>query len=269
MVFATKREQTLQEVPVAVSVVSADVMNEAQVLDMKDLQFLVPSLRVSQLQTSSNLTFLIRGFGNGANNAGVEPSVGVFVDGVYRSRSASSLADFPNLERIEVIKGPQSTLFGKNASAGVINVVTAKPSFDGYNGSATLTYGDYSQINVKGDFNGPISDTLAWGLSGSYNERDGYFTNLATNGEFNELNRSGIRGQLLFAPSDSFEARIIADADSVKEICCGVVHLAGGDRVEADAQDARFHRMRGALRGDARRLVLDRRGVAQHLPTIA
>lgn len=228
VVFATKREQTLQEVPVAVSVVSADVMNEAQVLDMKDLQFLVPSLRVSQLQTSSNLTFLIRGFGNGANNAGVEPSVGVFVDGVYRSRSASSIADFPNLERIEVIKGPQSTLFGKNASAGVINVVTAKPSLDGYNGSATITYGDYNQINVKGDFNGPISDTLAWGLSGSYNERDGYFTNLATEGEFNELNRYGIRGQLLFAPSDTFEARIIADADSIEEVCCGVAHLEGG-----------------------------------------
>jgi iron complex outermembrane receptor protein len=228
VVFATKREQTLQEVPVAVSVISADVMNEAQVQEMKDLQFLVPSLRVSQLQTSSNLTFLIRGFGNGANNAGVEPSVGVFVDGVYRSRSASSLADFPNLERIEVIKGPQSTLFGKNASAGVINVVTAKPSLDSYTGSASLTYGDYSQVIVKGDFNGPISDTVAWGLSGSYNERDGYFTNLATGGEFNELNRYGVRGQLLFAPSDSFEARIIADADKIDEVCCGVVHMAGG-----------------------------------------
>jgi outer membrane receptor protein involved in Fe transport len=228
VVFATKREQTLQEVPVAVSVVSADVINEAQVQDMKDLQFLVPSLRVSQLQTSSNLTFLIRGFGNGANNAGVEPSVGVFVDGVYRSRSASSLADFPNLERIEVIKGPQSTLFGKNASAGVINVVTAKPSLDGYSGSATLTYGDYSQIIVKGDLNGPISDTVAWGISGSYNERDGYFTNLETGGEFNELNRYGVRGELLFAPSDTFEARLIADADKVDEVCCGVVHLAGG-----------------------------------------
>jgi len=228
VVFATKRAQTLQEVPIAVSVVSAEVMNEAQVLDMKDLQFLVPSLRVSQLQTSANLTFLIRGFGNGANNAGVEPSVGVFVDGVYRSRSASSLADFPNLERIEVIKGPQSTLFGKNASAGVINVVTAKPSLDGYSGSASLTYGDYNQLIVKGDFNGPISDTLAWGLSGSYNERDGYFTNLETGGEFNELNRYGVRGQLLFAPSDTFEARLIADADRVDEMCCGVAHLAGG-----------------------------------------
>ena len=228
LVTATKREQTLQEVPVAVSVVSADVMNDAQVLDIKDLQFLVPSLRVSQLQTSANATFLIRGFGNGANNAGVEPSVGVFIDGVYRSRSASSLADFPNLERIEVIKGPQSTLFGKNASAGVINVVTAKPSLDAYSGSAALTYGDYDQIIVKGDISGPLSDTFAWGLSGNYNQRDGYFTNLETGTDFNELSRWGVRGQLLWAPSDNFEARFIADMDEIDEVCCGVANLVDG-----------------------------------------
>jgi len=228
LVTATKREQTLQEVPVAVSVVSADVMNDALVLDIKDLQFLVPSLRVSQLQTSANATFLIRGFGNGANNAGVEPSVGVFIDGVYRSRSASSLADFPNLERIEVIKGPQSTLFGKNASAGVINVVTAKPSLDGYVGSAALTYGDYDQVIVKGDISGPLSDTFAWSLSGNYNQRDGYFTNLETGTDFNELNRWGVRGQLLWAPSDNFEARLIADMDEIDEFCCGVANLVDG-----------------------------------------
>jgi len=228
LVTATKREQTLQEVPVAVSVVSADVMNDAQVLDIKDLQFLVPSLRVSQLQTSANATFLIRGFGNGANNAGVEPSVGVFIDGVYRSRSASSLADFPNLERIEVIKGPQSTLFGKNASAGVINVVTAKPSLDGYAGSAAFTYGDYDQIIVKGDISGPLSDTFAWSLSGNYNTRDGYFTNLETGTDFNELSRWGLRGQLLWAPSDTFEARLIVDTDQIDEVCCGVANLVDG-----------------------------------------
>ena len=228
LVTATKREQTLQEVPVAVSVISADVMNDAQVLDIKDLQFLVPSLRVSQLQTAANATFLIRGFGNGANNAGVEPSVGVFIDGVYRSRSAASLADFPNLERIEVIKGPQSTLFGKNASAGVINVVTAKPSLDGYAGSASFTYGDYDQIIVKGDVSGPLSDTFGWSLSGSYNQRDGYFTNLETGTDFNELNRWGVRGQLLWAPSDNFEARLIADMDEIDEICCGVANLVDG-----------------------------------------
>lgn len=228
LVTATKREQTLQQVPIAVSVVSASVMNEAQILDIKDLQFLVPSLRVSQLQTSANATFLIRGFGNGANNAGVEPSVGVFIDGVYRSRSASSLADFPNLERIEVIKGPQSTLFGKNASAGVINVITQKPSLDGYQGSASATFGDYSQVLVKGDVTGPFSDTVAFSLSGSFNQRDGYFTNLETGGELNELDRYGVRGQLLFAPSDTFEARLIADYDNIEELCCGVAHLADG-----------------------------------------
>jgi outer membrane receptor protein involved in Fe transport len=228
VVMAAKREQTLQEVPIAVSVVTADVMNEAQVLEIRDLQFLVPSLRVSQLQTSANATFLIRGFGNGANNAGVEPSVGVFIDGVYRSRSAASLADFPNLERIEVIKGPQSTLFGKNASAGVINVVTAKPSLDAYSGSASLTYGDYNHIVVKGDVTGPLSDTFAWSLSGSYNERDGYFTNLETGTKFNELNRWGVRGQLLWAPTDNFEARFIADMDEFEEVCCGVAHLQDG-----------------------------------------
>jgi iron complex outermembrane receptor protein len=225
VVMATKREQTLQEVPVAVSVVSADVMNEAQVLDIKDLQFLVPSLRVSTLQTSANTTFLIRGFGNGANNVGVEPSVGVFVDGVYRSRTAASIADLPNLERIEVIKGPQSTLFGKNASAGVINVVTAKPSLDAYTGSVSGTVGEFSQVIGKAEINGPISDTFAWGLSANFNQRDGYFTNLDTGSEFNEINRYGVRGQLLWQPSDTFEARLIADYDEIDELCCGVANL--------------------------------------------
>ena len=94
-----------------------------------DLQTAVPSLRVSQLQSSANTNFIIRGFGNGANNAGIEPSVGVFIDGVYRSRSAAQIGDLPNVERIEVLRGPQSTLFGKNASAGVISIVTQKPQY--------------------------------------------------------------------------------------------------------------------------------------------
>jgi len=228
VVTASKRQSTLQETPIAVSVVSATDLKDSQIQDIKDLQFLVPSLRVTQLQSSGNTNFLIRGFGNGANNAGIEPSVGVFVDGVYRSRSASALADLPNLERVEVLRGPQSTLFGKNASAGVISVITAKPSLVETTGSASLTYGEYNQVILKADINGPLSDTIGFSLSGSYNERDGYYDNLAGGVPLGELNRYGARGQLLFAPSDKLEVRIIADYDDLDEACCGVANLLNG-----------------------------------------
>ncbi len=228
VVTSSKRESTLQETPVAVSVVQAAELQQSQVLDVKDLQFLVPSLRVTQLQTSGNTNFLIRGFGNGANNAGIEPSVGVFIDGVYRSRSASALADLPNLERIEVLRGPQSTLFGKNASAGVISVVTAKPSLDTFEGSGAVTFGDYSQVIVKGDISGPLSDTVGFSLSGSVNQRDGYYENLAGGDALGELNRWGVRGQLLLVPSDNTEIRFIADMEEIDEACCGVANLQNG-----------------------------------------
>ncbi len=228
IVTASKRAQTLQEVPIAVTVVGADVLQKAQIHDVIALQSIVPSLRVTQLQTTGNTNFVIRGFGNGANNAGIEPSVGVFIDGVYRSRSASALADLPNLERIEVLRGPQSTLFGKNASAGVISVVTAKPDLENTSGSTSVTIGDYSQVIVKGDVTGPLSDTVAFSLSGSVNQRDGYFTNLTDGTEFNEHDRWGTRGQLLFQPSDELEFRLIADWEEIDEVCCGVGNLVNG-----------------------------------------
>jgi len=227
-VTASKRAQTLQEVPIAVSVVTGEVLEKAQIQDIKDLQSLVPSLRITQLQTTGNTNFIIRGFGNGANNAGIEPSVGVFIDGVYRSRSASALADLPNLERIEVLRGPQSTLFGKNASAGVISVITAKPDLDAYSGSASVTVGDFSQLVVKGDVTGPLSDTVAFSLSGNVNQRDGYFINLEDGVEYNEHERWGVRGQLLFQPNDNLELRFIADHEEMDEVCCGVSNLVDG-----------------------------------------
>ncbi len=228
VVTASKRAQTLQEVPIAVSVISADTMVKATIRDIVDLQSLVPSLRVTQLQQTGNTNFVIRGFGNGANNAGIEPSVGVFIDGVYRSRSASALADLPNLERIEVLRGPQSTLFGKNASAGVISVITAKPDLDGFGGSASLTVGEFNEIIVKGDVSGPISDTVAFSLSGSSNTRDGYFKDLSSGNDYNEHDRYGVRGQLLFQPSDNLEFRFIADYDEIDEACCGVSNIVNG-----------------------------------------
>ena len=127
---ATKSEKTLQEVPVAVSVISADEIDKANVVDAFDLMQVVPSLDTRQYQSSKNAAFFIRGFGNGSNNNGVEPSVALFVDGVYRSKMQSRINDLPMVERVEVLRGPQSTLFGKNATAGVINIITKKPSFE-------------------------------------------------------------------------------------------------------------------------------------------
>lgn len=228
LVTAAKREQTLQEIPVAVTVVSDDIIEQAQILDVKDLQSVVPSLRVSQLQVAGNTSFFIRGFGNGSNNVGTEPSVGVFVDGVYRSRSASALSDYPNLERIEVLRGPQSTLFGKNASAGVISVVTAKPDLDAVSGSLSFTSANYDQFLLRADVTGPISDTLAFSLSGSINARDGYFTNLNDGSDIGTLDRQGVRGQLLWVPTDALEFRLIADYDQIDEECCGTVNVQDG-----------------------------------------
>lgn len=233
VVMATKREQTLQEVPIAVSVVDAATIERAAINDIMDLQYSVPSLRVSQLQSSGNTTFIIRGFGNGANNPGIEPSVGVFVDGVYRSRAAATLADLPNVERVEVLRGPQSTLFGKNASAGVINVVTAGPNMETYEGSASFTYGNYNQIILKGDISGPIGDTMGWGLAVTSNQRDGYFTNLESGNSLNERDRWGVRGQFAWQPTEQFDMRLIADFEEIDELCCGVANLLDGPTGDA------------------------------------
>ncbi|MBJ7440272.1 MAG: TonB-dependent receptor [Sphingopyxis sp.] len=230
IVTASKRSQTLQDTPVAVSVTSAAQLEESQIRDLIDLQTAVPSLRVSQLQSSANTNFIIRGFGNGANNAGIEPSVGVFIDGVYRSRSAAQIGDLPNVERIEVLRGPQSTLFGKNASAGVISIVTQKPQFD-FGGSAEVTYGNYDAITVKADVTGPISETVAFSIGGSYNRRDGYAQDLKLDTDVNDRNRYGVRGQLLFEPTDALSIRLIGDYDKIDENCCIAGNVIAGPTV--------------------------------------
>ncbi|MCW5647524.1 MAG: TonB-dependent receptor, partial [Sphingopyxis sp.] len=230
IVTASKRSQTLQDTPVAVSVTSAAQLEESQIRDLIDLQTAVPSLRVSQLQSSANTNFIIRGFGNGANNAGIEPSVGVFIDGVYRSRSAAQIGDLPNVERIEVLRGPQSTLFGKNASAGVISIVTQKPQFD-FGGSAEVTYGNFNALTVKGDVTGPISDTVAFSIGGAYNRRDGYAKDLKLDTDVNDRNRWGVRGQLLFEPTDALSIRLIGDYDKIDENCCIAGNVIAGPTV--------------------------------------
>jgi len=227
IVTATKREQTLQETPVAVSVVSAEDIERAEIQDLNDLQTLVPSLAVRQGQTSGNTTFFIRGFGNGQNAIGLEPSVGVFIDGVYRSRSAAAISDLPNLERVEVLRGPQSTLFGKNASAGVISVTTRKPQFE-FGGAVEASIGNYDLRRFDAYVTGPLTPNLAAALSGNYNRRDGFFEDLGTGADYNQRDRWGVRGDILWKPSADISFRLIADYDKIDELCCGATNLVEG-----------------------------------------
>ena len=227
IVTATKTERTLQEVPVAVSVVNADTIEKANIIDLLDLKAVVPSLDARQYQSTTNATFFIRGFGNGSNNPGVEPSVAVFVDGVYRSKIQGQISDLPMLDRIEVLRGPQSTLFGKNASAGVINIVTKKPSFENF-GKATFEIGDYNSKVAKIYYTGPINDSVAYSVSANVNQRDGQSDNPVTGNKLNDRDRFGYRAELLFAPAEDFSARLTLDYDEFDEICCVVGSTAYG-----------------------------------------
>jgi len=135
VVTAQKREQTLQDTPVAVTALTEETLEQAQIRDASDLQFLVPSLRVSQFASSTNTEFNIRGLGTSSFNPGLEPSVGVFVDGVYLPRQGAAINDFLSLERVEVIRGPQAVLYGRNTPAGVVNFITQEPEFEfGFDG---------------------------------------------------------------------------------------------------------------------------------------
>ena len=227
IVTANKREQTLQDIPVSVTVTTGDTISKAAIQDIIDLQSVVPTLRVSQLQSSTNTSFAIRGFGNGSNNEGIEPSVGVFIDGVYRSRAGSSISDLPRLERVEVLSGPQSILFGKNASAGVISIITPKPSGE-TGGYIEASLGNMGYKNTKALFESAISEDLSFDVSGNMTQRDGYFTNVAGGAAMNERARWGVRGQVSWTPRDNTEVRIIADYDSIDEVCCGTSNLING-----------------------------------------
>ncbi len=227
VVTATKREKTLQQTPVAVTVTTEDTIVKTQILDISDLQSVATSLRVNTLQTSANTNFIIRGFGNGANNAGIEPSVGVFIDGVYRSRSAAQIGDLPKLNRIEVLRGPQSTLFGKNASAGVISIVTAKPSFES-NGYVELGTGNLDLRLAKAYLSGPLSDNVAASIGGSINKRDGFSDSALGLTKVNQRDRFNVRGQLLIQPNDNLDIRFIADYNKIDEVCCTVTNFQNG-----------------------------------------
>ena len=217
-VTAQKREQTLQETPVSVAVVTDAQIEQSQIRDAADLQTLVPSLRVAEFASSTNTEFALRGIGTSSFNPGLEPSVGVFIDGVYRPRSGSAINDLLSVERVEVIRGPQSTLFGRNTPAGVVSIITQEPEYEyGYTGEVTV--GNYGQRLLRGTVTGPLSDTVAFRLDGTWHVNDGYID--AVDGrDINNRDRTNFRGQLLFNPNDNMELRIIADYGQIDENCC-------------------------------------------------
>ena len=233
-VTASKRQTGLQQTPIAITVTSGETIEQAKVLDIGDLQVLVPTLRVTPLQRSTNINFAIRGFGNGANNTGIEPSVGIFIDGVYRSRAAAQIGDLPRLQQVEVLSGPQSTLFGKNASAGVINVRTQAPSYD-LEGKVEVGIGNYNQQILRGYISNGITDDLAFSLSGGMNTRDGY-TDSITDPALDKLNnrdRWNLRGQMLYEPTEDATFRLIADYSEIDEICCTLSGFENGPTAAA------------------------------------
>lgn len=231
-VTASKRVTGLQETPIAVTVTSAEAIEQAKVLDIQDLQTLVPTLRVTPLQRSTNTNFSIRGFGNGTNNTGIEPSVGVFIDGVYRSRAAAQIGDLPRLEQIEVLSGPQSTLFGKNASAGVISVRTQAPSFSP-EGRVEAGVGNFNQRLLKAHYTDGITENLAFSVSGGINKRDGFTQSVVGLSDLNNRDRWNLRGQFLYEPTSDTTVRFIADYSEIDERCCTVADVINGPTTAA------------------------------------
>ena len=232
IVTAQKREQNLQDVPIVVTSLSAETLQDAGVRDIKDLQILTPGMTVTSTSSEASTTARIRGVGTVGDNPGLESSVGVVIDGVYRSRNSVGFGDLGELARIEVLKGPQGTLFGKNTSAGVINIITEAPSFTpGFNGE--LSVGSYGAMGAAGSVTGPISDTLAFRLYAGRRVRDGFYNvdtgdGPRTDTDDNNQDFGTVRGQLLWLPNDNTSFRLIADYSRRDEYCCTGVQIRTG-----------------------------------------
>ena len=222
IVTASGRAAAVQDVPIAISAVTADTLKNANVTDLKGLTELVPSYKLEPGQSNAaGASASIRGIGTGGDNAGFESAVGFFIDGVYRNRAGVALSELPEVERIEVLNGPQGTLFGKNTSAGAISVTTKAPNFRGTTGFIEGTLGNYNDRKVLFGVNAPvIADTLAVRLDGSYEKRDGYIKDVNSSRTFNDKDRYSLRGQALWQINPDATLRVIADVSHTNEQCC-------------------------------------------------
>lgn len=229
IITATKRAQTLQEVPIAVSAYSAELLQNAGVSDLRELTQLSPSLFLSSSASeAAGAVARIRGVGTTGDNPGLESSVAVFVDGVYRNRTNVGLTELGELERVEVLRGPQGTLFGRNASAGLISVTTKKPTYEA-EGYGEFSYGNHEQFRAAAGLSGAlVEDKVAARIDGVFLKRDGFLEDKVIDVDFNDRDRYLIRGQLMFDPTEELNIRLIADYSDRDESCCAAVTLIRG-----------------------------------------
>ena len=223
-VTAQKRDEQLQDVPIAVTALSQELLQDTGVRDVKDLQVLVPGLTVTSTQSDVQTVARIRGVGTVGDNTGLESSVGIVIDGVYRPRNGVGFGDLGEIERVEVLKGPQGTVFGKNTSAGVINVITRRPSYE-HAVESEMTVGTYGALGVAGSYNNALGDKAAMRIYAAKREREGFMevhTGAGPRTEHDDYDQDfySLRSQLLLEPTDNLDVNVIADYTRREENCC-------------------------------------------------
>lgn len=212
VVTARRRDESAQDVPIALSVVNSEALEATGTFTLAEVQRLAPSLQVFSFNPR-NTNINIRGLGSNVavTNDGLESGVGVYIDNVYYGRPGQSQFDLIDLEQVEVLRGPQGTLFGKNTTAGAINITTSKPSFDSEI-KAEGSYASEGYRQLRASLTGPlIDDVLAYRLTLGHTERDGLVKNVHTGEDINDYTNETVRGQLLFTPSEQVEVRLIGD----------------------------------------------------------
>ena len=224
VVTAQGRSQSLADVPIAVSAVSGELLEKSGVSDIRDMNQVAPSLLVSSTGNEANGSARIRGIGTVGDNPGLESSVAVFVDGVYRSRSGNALSELGPIDRVEILRGPQGTLGGRNASAGLISIYTAPPEFT-FGGYGAFTYGNYDAIKVEAGVTGPIGETVAARVDGVYFQRDGFYNDVTNGTRINDRDRYLVRAQVLFEPNDDLSFRLVGDYSNKDEACCAATFV--------------------------------------------
>ncbi len=230
IVTAQKRPQALMQVPVSITVVNGAEIAASGIKDMFDMQQNVPGLIVGQSQTTTSSNFAIRGIGSTSNNFGVESSVGLYIDNVYRSRQSAMVGELIDVEAVEILRGPQGTLFGKNTSSGAILMRTVAPSRDETNGFIDLTVGDYGLTRLSAAANFNMGDNGSFRGTVFTSQRDGYVSDLNLGEDlYNNRDRLGLRAQFaLNEPSDDFNMRIILDYSEIDEHCCVAITRVDG-----------------------------------------